>query len=115
MRDPSESSRPRLPGESSCACLATQADQTLLASCRVATIAFAWCLGFGCWVTASAWSQTHKLSVYTVLIWGELAVCSTFAIICWLYMIEVIPHSFSFFFACVQGDLPSSSDPHLQH
>ncbi|GAA5924049.1 hypothetical protein JCM3775_005582 [Rhodotorula graminis] len=65
---------------------------------RVATIAFAWCLGFGCWVTAAAWAQTHKLSVYTVLIWTEWLVCLLFAILCWLYMIEVIPHSFTFFF-----------------
>lgn len=27
--------------------------------------------------------------------------CLLFAILCWLYMIEVIPHSFTFFFTCV--------------
>ncbi|BGP48949.1 hypothetical protein JCM10450v2_004828 [Rhodotorula kratochvilovae] len=66
---------------------------------RVATIAFGWCLGFICWVAASAWRQTHKVSIYTVLVWGEITVCLSFTILCFLYMIGEIPHSFIFYFA----------------
>ncbi|GAA6007021.1 uncharacterized protein JCM10292_003432 [Rhodotorula paludigena] len=66
---------------------------------RVATIAFGWVLGFCLWTIATAWQQTHRVSVYTVLIWGEIVVCLVFAVLCWLFMIEVIPPSFAFFFS----------------
>ncbi|GAA5896479.1 hypothetical protein JCM6882_001025 [Rhodosporidiobolus microsporus] len=63
----------------------------------IATIAFGWVLGFVCWNCGTAWSQTHKLSAYTIMIWGEIIACFVFAVVCWLYLIEKIPHSFAFF------------------
>ncbi|GAA6045386.1 hypothetical protein NBRC10513_007758 [Rhodotorula toruloides] len=66
---------------------------------HIATIAFGFIVGFICWSISTAWSQTHKLSVYTVLIWSEIVVCWIFAVICWLYLIGTIQHSFAFFFA----------------
>ncbi|GEM07845.1 hypothetical protein Rt10032_c04g1862 [Rhodotorula toruloides] len=65
----------------------------------IATIAFGFIVGFICWSISTAWSQTHKFSVYTVLIWSEIVVCWIFAVICWLYLIGTIQHSFAFFFA----------------
>ncbi|BGP08758.1 hypothetical protein JCM10049v2_004608 [Rhodotorula toruloides] len=66
---------------------------------HIATIAFGFIVGFICWSISTAWSQTHKLSIYTVLIWSEIVVCWIFAVICWLYIIGTIQHSFAFFFA----------------
>lgn len=59
----------------------------------IATIAFGFIVGFICWSISTAWSQTHKLSIYTVLIWSEIVVCWIFAVICWLYIIGTIQHS----------------------
>ncbi|BGP25274.1 hypothetical protein JCM10295v2_004197 [Rhodotorula toruloides] len=59
----------------------------------IATIAFGFIVGFICWSISTAWSQTHKFSVYTVLIWSEIVVCWIFAVICWLYLIGTIQHS----------------------
>ncbi|BGP32753.1 hypothetical protein JCM10296v2_004537 [Rhodotorula toruloides] len=66
---------------------------------HIATIAFGFVIGFICWSVSTAWRQTHKFSVYTVLIWSEIVVCWIFAVICWLYIIGTIQHSFAFFFA----------------
>ncbi|GAA5871255.1 hypothetical protein JCM16303_000696 [Sporobolomyces ruberrimus] len=66
---------------------------------KVATLAFGFVIGFIIPCCNTAWSQTHKLSAYTVMIWGEIIVCFVFSVICWLYLIEVIPHSFAFFFS----------------
>ncbi|GAA6009346.1 hypothetical protein JCM10207_004357 [Rhodosporidiobolus poonsookiae] len=65
---------------------------------HISTIAFGWCMGFLCWNIATAWSQTHRLSAYTVMIWGELFVSGFFALLNWLFIIKVINHSFGFFF-----------------
>ncbi|GAA5934773.1 uncharacterized protein JCM15063_003062 [Sporobolomyces koalae] len=66
---------------------------------KVATLAFGFVIGFIIPCCNTAWKQSHKLSAYTIMIWGEITVCWIFAVICWLYLIDVIPHSFAFFFS----------------
>ncbi|GAA5988197.1 hypothetical protein JCM10908_002107 [Rhodotorula pacifica] len=66
---------------------------------QFASILFGWVLGFACWCIVTAWHQTHKLSIYVVLIWLEIATCVIFATICWCYISGRIDHSFAFFFA----------------
>ncbi|GAA5854110.1 hypothetical protein JCM8547_008231 [Rhodosporidiobolus lusitaniae] len=65
---------------------------------HVATIAFGWVLGFVTYNFVTAWNQTHKFSVYVVLIWGEMAASFIFAVLAWLFVIGKISHSFAFFF-----------------
>ncbi|GAA6060028.1 hypothetical protein JCM10212_001025 [Sporobolomyces blumeae] len=68
---------------------------------KISTLAFGFVLGFIVPCMSTAWSQTHKVSAYTIMIWGEIIVCFIFAVICWLYLIDIIPHTFAFFFSRV--------------
>ncbi|KAK4054326.1 hypothetical protein OIO90_003559 [Microbotryomycetes sp. JL221] len=67
----------------------------------IACVGFGWFCGFVHWVIWDAIRQTRasKFGVYIVLVWGEILVCVVFAIICWLYLLEVFPNSFAFFFS----------------
>ncbi|KAJ6618018.1 hypothetical protein B0H10DRAFT_1913893 [Mycena sp. CBHHK59/15] len=68
----------------------------------IASLAFGWTLGFGYFVVCNAVRETrrtHRVNVYVVLIWSQIAVSLAFAIICWLYLRKIIPHSFAFFFS----------------
>ncbi|KAB5592700.1 hypothetical protein CTheo_3843 [Ceratobasidium theobromae] len=68
---------------------------------RLATMAFGFTVGFGYFVTWHAIRQTQKtrrLGAYIIMCWLEILVCAIFAIICWLYLIEVIGYSFWFYF-----------------
>ncbi|GAA6044366.1 hypothetical protein JCM8097_006460 [Rhodosporidiobolus ruineniae] len=66
---------------------------------QVSTIAFGWTLGFLCLCISTAWTQTHKLSIYTALIWTMMLDCFIFSVVCWLFLIEKIEASFPFYFA----------------
>ncbi|CAE6450945.1 hypothetical protein ACGC1H_006601 [Rhizoctonia solani] len=65
---------------------------------KLATLAFGWTIGFGYFVVWHAIRQTKRLNAFTVMIWGEIIVCAIFAIICWLYLCDIIKHSFWFYF-----------------
>ncbi|KAJ7150540.1 hypothetical protein C8R43DRAFT_1067986 [Mycena crocata] len=78
------------------------------ASCRsqypfaVASLAFGWTLGFGYFVVCHAVRETRRtrrFNTYVILIWSQILVSSAFAIICWLYLKKIIPHSFAYFFS----------------
>lgn len=70
----------------------------------VASLAFGFTLGFGTLTTWHAAKQTwlayrntgQKVlrNVYIWMIWGEMAVCLAFAIICFLYLRRIIMPSF---------------------
>ncbi|KAA8565477.1 hypothetical protein EYC84_009336 [Monilinia fructicola] len=74
----------------------------------IASIAFGWTLGFGWLTTWTAYKQTKRVrerygitrvhTPYVVMIWSEIFVCLSFAIICWLHLFGNIPPSFAFFF-----------------
>ncbi|QSZ36181.1 hypothetical protein DSL72_007306 [Monilinia vaccinii-corymbosi] len=74
----------------------------------IASIAFGWTLGFGWWTTWTAYKQTRRVqqrygitrvhTPYVVMIWSEIFVCMSFAVICWLHLFGNIPPSFAFFF-----------------
>ncbi|RAL62690.1 hypothetical protein DID88_004533 [Monilinia fructigena] len=74
----------------------------------IASIAFGWTLGFGWLTTWTAYKQTKRVrerygitrvhTPYVVMIWSEIIVCLSFAIICWLHLFGSIPPSFAFFF-----------------
>ncbi|KAG8684276.1 hypothetical protein FRC11_012337, partial [Ceratobasidium sp. 423] len=55
-------------------------------------------IGFGYFVVWHAIQQTKRLNAFTVMIWGEIIVCFIFAILCWLYLCEIIKYSFWFYF-----------------
>ncbi|CAE6438078.1 unnamed protein product [Rhizoctonia solani] len=68
---------------------------------RLATLAFGFTIGFGYFVVWHAIRQTQKTrrwSAYIVMCWSEILVCAVFAIICWLYLCEIIEYSFWFYF-----------------
>lgn len=71
----------------------------------IASIAFGWTLGFGWLTTWSAYKQTSRVrqrygitrvhTPYVVMIWSEIFVCMSFAVICWLHVFELIPPRYS--------------------
>ncbi|CAE7068333.1 unnamed protein product [Rhizoctonia solani] len=68
---------------------------------RLATLAFGFTIGFGWFVVWHAIRQTRKTrkwSAYIIMCWSEIIVCTVFAIICWLYLCEIIGYSFWFYF-----------------
>lgn len=68
---------------------------------RLATLAFGFTIGFGYFVVWHAIRQTQKTrrwSAYVIMCWLEILVCTVFAIICWLYLCEIIGYSFWFYF-----------------
>ncbi|CAE6423868.1 unnamed protein product [Rhizoctonia solani] len=68
---------------------------------RLATMAFGFTIGFGWFVVWHAIRQTRKTrrwSAYIIMCWSEIFVCTVFAIICWLYLCEIIGYSFWFYF-----------------
>ncbi|KAJ1305465.1 hypothetical protein OPQ81_000473 [Rhizoctonia solani] len=68
---------------------------------RLATLAFGFTIGFGYFVVWHAIRQTQKTrrwSAYIIMCWLEILVCTVFAIICWLYLCEIIGYSFWFYF-----------------
>ncbi|KAF7558833.1 hypothetical protein G7046_g5332 [Stylonectria norvegica] len=75
----------------------------------VASLAWGFTLGFG-WLTVwTAMKQSAQVyqrrgrrvfrNTYAWMIWGEIAVCLAFAIICYLHLLGVIQPSFAFYFA----------------
>ncbi|KAG7109053.1 hypothetical protein HYQ45_017985 [Verticillium longisporum] len=74
----------------------------------IASLALGFTIGFGWLTTWTAAKQTkhvwrrHGMRVwrnaYVWMIWLEIAVCLVFAIICFLYLLHVIPPSFAFYF-----------------
>ncbi|KAH8661036.1 hypothetical protein BGZ61DRAFT_564503 [Ilyonectria robusta] len=74
----------------------------------IASLAWGFTLGIG-WLTAwSAIQQTTSAyrrrgfallrNPYIWMIWGEIAVCLGFGIICFMYILGVVPPSFAFYF-----------------
>ncbi|KAJ7447668.1 hypothetical protein FB451DRAFT_1290105 [Mycena latifolia] len=66
------------------------------------SMAFGWTLGFGYFTVCHAVRETRRtrrLNIYVILIWSQLVVSGAFAIISWLYLRKIIPHSFAFFFS----------------
>ncbi|CAE6475163.1 unnamed protein product [Rhizoctonia solani] len=71
---------------------------------RLATLAFGFTTGFGYFVVWHAIKQTHKIrkrTAYIIMCWLEVAACLTLAILSWLFIIEVIGHSFWIYFVIV--------------
>ncbi|KAI1346268.1 hypothetical protein F5Y01DRAFT_28614 [Xylaria sp. FL0043] len=74
----------------------------------IASLAFGFTIGFGQLTTWTAAKQTWTAykkqgsrvlkNIYIWMIWGEIAVCLGFAIICFLRIKGIIPPSFAFFF-----------------
>ncbi|KAM0754742.1 hypothetical protein T439DRAFT_309544 [Meredithblackwellia eburnea MCA 4105] len=67
----------------------------------VASVAFGWTMGFEYFVCIHALKQTKKLSVYTALVWTEIAACTVYALISWLHILGKIEHSLGLYFAIV--------------
>ncbi|KAJ6514918.1 hypothetical protein C8R47DRAFT_496325 [Mycena vitilis] len=68
----------------------------------VASLAFGWTLGFGYFTACHAVRETRRtrrFNTYVLLIWSQLFVSNAFAIMSWLYLRKIIPHSFAFFFS----------------
>ncbi|KAJ6531486.1 hypothetical protein DFH09DRAFT_1183218 [Mycena vulgaris] len=68
----------------------------------LSSMAFGWTLGFGYFTVCHAVRETRRsrrINVYVVLIWSQIIVSGAFAVICWLYLRKIIPHSFAFFFS----------------
>ncbi|KAH7262504.1 hypothetical protein BKA59DRAFT_498069 [Fusarium tricinctum] len=75
----------------------------------IASTALGFTIGFG-WLTVwVAIKQTAGIyrrhgrrvfrNAYIIMIWGEILVCSIFAVICFLHLLHVIPPSFAFYFS----------------
>ncbi|KAI0532181.1 hypothetical protein GGR58DRAFT_523429 [Xylaria digitata] len=74
----------------------------------VASITWGFTLGFGLLTTWTSMRQTWVAykntglrvfrNIYIWMIWGEIAVCLAFSIICWLHLRGVIPACFAFYF-----------------
>ncbi|KAB2574375.1 hypothetical protein BFW01_g9223 [Lasiodiplodia theobromae] len=74
----------------------------------LASLAWGFTLGFGFLTVWTAIKQTRHVSKkhgasrlntpYIWMIWGEIAVCLSFSIICWLHLRGDIPPSFAFYF-----------------
>lgn len=81
----------------------------------IASLAWGFTMGFGWLTTCTALRQTahayrrHRgrawCSVYIVMIWSEISVCLGFGIICFLYLMGIIPPSFIFYF-CIRKFAP---------
>ncbi|KAF5000142.1 hypothetical protein FGRMN_1956 [Fusarium graminum] len=74
----------------------------------IAATALGFTIGFG-WLTVwKATRQTYQIyrrhgrrvfrNAYIIMIWGELLVCTIFAVICILRLLRIIPPSFAFYF-----------------
>ncbi|KAL1721281.1 hypothetical protein EV715DRAFT_262127 [Schizophyllum commune] len=67
----------------------------------IATIFYAWTLGFGYFVALHCVREVvraRRVTTYLFLIWGELLACLIYGTTCWLYLYEVIPPCFGIFF-----------------
>ncbi|CEI66616.1 hypothetical protein FVEN_g10186 [Fusarium venenatum] len=74
----------------------------------IASIALGFTIGFGWLTTWKACRQTFQIyqrhgrrlfrNAYIIMVWLELLVCTIFAIICILHLLDVIPPSFAFYF-----------------
>ncbi|ETS85700.1 hypothetical protein PFICI_03725 [Pestalotiopsis fici W106-1] len=74
----------------------------------IASLAFGFTIGFGwltCWTAAKQTWRAYKRSGvdvwrngYIWMIWLEISVCLSFAIICWLHLKGLVPPSFAFYF-----------------
>ncbi|KAJ6490282.1 hypothetical protein C8R47DRAFT_1215144 [Mycena vitilis] len=68
----------------------------------VASMAFGWTLGFGYFTVCHAVRETRRtrrFNIYVFLIWLQIIVSTAFAVMTWLYLKKIIPHSFTFFFS----------------
>lgn len=74
----------------------------------IASLAWGFTIGFG-WLTSwTAMKQTKQMwnrhgsrvvtNAYIWMIWLEILVCLIFGIICFLYLLNIIPPSFEFYF-----------------
>ncbi|PNH48263.1 hypothetical protein VD0004_g168 [Verticillium dahliae] len=74
----------------------------------IASLAWGFTLGIGWLTTWSAIQQTRAIykrrrrsifrNAYVWMIWGEILVCLGFGIICFMYLLGLIPPSFAFYF-----------------
>lgn len=74
----------------------------------IASVAWGFTLGIGWLTTWTAIKQTASAyrrrkftmlrNAYIWMIWGEISVCLGFGIICFMYLLGVIPPSFAFYF-----------------
>ncbi|KAI5822830.1 hypothetical protein K523DRAFT_358096 [Schizophyllum commune Tattone D] len=69
----------------------------------VATMFYAWTLGFGYFVGLHCVREFRRskrwISPYLALIWAEFFACIIYGTICWLYLHGIIPPGFGIFFA----------------
>lgn len=69
----------------------------------VATLFYAWTLGFGYFVGLHCVRESRRskrwVSTYLALIWAEFFACIIYGTICWLYLLHIIPPGFGIFFA----------------
>lgn len=78
----------------------------------IASLAWGFTLGIGWLTTWSAIQQTRAIykrrrrsifrNAYVWMIWGEILVCLGFGIICFMYLLGLIPPSFAFYFCICQ-------------
>ncbi|CAG9982225.1 unnamed protein product [Clonostachys byssicola] len=74
----------------------------------IASLAWGFTLGIGWLASWTAIVQTASVvrrrgwrgvaNPYVIMIWGEIAVCLAFGIICFMYLLGAIPPSFAFYF-----------------